>query len=172
MPSTTSRLAIPFPLGTDPVNVPSDMENLANRIDGIIGAESSGTLANRPAFGNAGFKYFATDQTNSGGTLGVWYYDTGSSWDPINPATPDAVYNPGGTFTKLQSGLVNFTTTPVAVTFPDAFTALGSLFLQAVTGLYLPDITASSASGFTVDFYVLSGQGAQSTAFWWLATGS
>jgi hypothetical protein len=33
MPTTTTRLALPYPVGTDPANVPGDMGNLANALD-------------------------------------------------------------------------------------------------------------------------------------------
>lgn len=88
MPATTTRLAIPYPLASDPDNVPQVMENLADRIDAIIGAESSGALSARPNPGNAGFKYFATDQVGAGGTTGVWYYDNGVTWVTVNPNIP------------------------------------------------------------------------------------
>jgi hypothetical protein len=84
----TSRLAIPYPVTSDSNNVPTDMAALANRVDAIIGAENFGLLAARPAAGHAGFKYFATDQTGTGGTTGVWYFDTGTVWLAINPNLP------------------------------------------------------------------------------------
>ena len=42
MPTTTSRLAIPVPLSTDPANVPGDMLNLANALDTGANANYSG----------------------------------------------------------------------------------------------------------------------------------
>jgi hypothetical protein len=85
MPLTTTRLALPYPVSSDPDNVPGDMANLANRLDAILGIDGYGTLAARPAAGNEGFTYFATDQTGAGGTTGVLYYDNGSSWVTLNP---------------------------------------------------------------------------------------
>lgn len=88
MGSTTSRLALPYPAASDPNNVPSDMGNLATRLDGILGLEGYGLLSARPAAGNEGFKYFATDQTGAGGTTGVWFFDNGTTWVAINPNIP------------------------------------------------------------------------------------
>lgn len=85
MAANTTRLALPYPQASDPDNVPSYMQQLADRIDSIIGLEGYGTLAARPAAGNEGFKYFATDQTGAGGTQGVLYYDNGSGWVTVNP---------------------------------------------------------------------------------------
>ena len=42
MPTTTSRLAIPVPLSTDPANVPGDMLNLADALDSGANANYSG----------------------------------------------------------------------------------------------------------------------------------
>jgi hypothetical protein len=97
MPSTTTRAALPFPLSSDPVNVPSDMENLAARIDAVYGPESHGTFADIPAFGNFGFKYFATDITGQDGGLGQWFFDTGVRWCAINPPLPTFALANGST---------------------------------------------------------------------------
>lgn len=96
MGSTTSRLALPYPVASDPDNVPSDIQALATRIDGIVGAESYGPLSSRPAAGNEGFKYFATDQTGAAGSTGVLYYDNGTAWVTVNPNIPFA--GSGGLF--------------------------------------------------------------------------
>ena len=88
MPADTSRDDLPYPLPSDPNDVPDDMEALADRMDAIFGPESSGTLASlpTPTSGEAGAKYFATDAPNSAGTTGVLYWDTGTGQVPINPA--------------------------------------------------------------------------------------
>lgn len=109
MPSSTSRAAIPYPLSTDPVNVPSDMENLANRIDAIYGPESHGTFASIPAFGNFGFKYFATDVAGQDGGLGQWFFDTGTRWCAINPPVPFVKLDGSTPITGSQTFNANIT---------------------------------------------------------------
>lgn len=55
-------------------------------LDGVEGAlealqNGQGTLANRPAAGNSGARYYATD-------AGIEYRDNGTDWVPV--ADPDA----------------------------------------------------------------------------------
>lgn len=85
MPATTTRLALPYPLGTDTPNTPSFLQQLANALDTIVIKWQTGTLALRPSAGNGGFAYLATDQTGADGNLGQWYLDTGTQWILVNP---------------------------------------------------------------------------------------
>lgn len=80
MGSTTSRLDIPYPVSSDPNNIPSDMEALANRLDLLVAPLTYGTFATIPAPGNQGFEYFATD------TL-ILYLDTGTQWIALNESS-------------------------------------------------------------------------------------
>lgn len=89
MPSSTSRLSLPYPLGSDAPNVPSDIENLANALDSIVIKWTYGTLSVRPAAGHAGTVYVATDQVGADGNDGLWCYDNGTSWIEINPPGAD-----------------------------------------------------------------------------------
>lgn len=57
----TSRLALPYPLSTDPTNVPGDVQALAAALDTKTVVYQQGTAAGRPAT-PAGFTvYYATD---------------------------------------------------------------------------------------------------------------
>ena len=83
MALNTSRLTLPYPQETDTCDPPYYFAALAARLDAISIYWSAGVLASRPAFGNPGFVYFATD------TL-LLYYDTGSAWININPPVSTA----------------------------------------------------------------------------------
>lgn len=80
MPATTTRLALPYPLPADSFvlsGTSGAFDALAARLDAIGIAWSTGVLASRPAAGNAGFLYFATDTD-------LLYYDNGTAWVTIN----------------------------------------------------------------------------------------
>ena len=61
----TSRYSIPFPLPTDPVNVSGDMEDLAEKVDEVIGANVGNT-----AYANFLFVSKTGSDDNDGLTLG------------------------------------------------------------------------------------------------------
>lgn len=77
MGSTTSRLALPYPVASDPNNVPSDMQKLAAAVDTDCAAYTQNTFANRPSPSVSGRLFLATDTSNI-------YYDTGSEWLQVN----------------------------------------------------------------------------------------
>jgi hypothetical protein len=81
--SSTSRLALPYPVGSDPTNVPADIQRLANALDGIAMTYSEGTAGARPAAGQHGRIYYSTDS-------GAVYYDYGSGWIQLN-VTPASI---------------------------------------------------------------------------------
>lgn len=83
MPSSTTRLALPYPKAdrSDPFTVAEDLGALAARIDVVAAMAEQGTFAARPAAGTARRLYFATDTA----TL---YYDTGAAWVTVNPPQP------------------------------------------------------------------------------------
>lgn len=92
MSSFTSRLALPYPVGTQAADVPTDMAALATALD-IAVIYGQGVLASRPAFGIQGRLYMATDTSPQ--TL---YYDTGSSWVGVNGTLAHVTtHAPGGT---------------------------------------------------------------------------
>jgi len=78
MAGTTPRLALPYPVGADTVDVPRDMQALANKLDPTTPAFVQGTAAARPAAGVAGRFHYATD-------TGALSYDTGSAWLAVAP---------------------------------------------------------------------------------------
>jgi hypothetical protein len=90
---TTAKLALPYPVPDDSVDVPRDVQALAVKLDPLVATEaevvaintalagkagfSQGTLAARPAAGTAGRLYYATDKPQL-------YYDTGSAWTAVS----------------------------------------------------------------------------------------
>jgi len=71
----TSRLNLEFPLGTDPAAIPTDVEGLANGIDGIIAPWTQATTAPvSPITGQLWWNYVVTSPT-----FGLNYYD-GTAW--------------------------------------------------------------------------------------------
>lgn len=52
MAGTTSRLSIPYPTGTDPVNVATDMQTMATRLDNIATPKYVTALPGSPADGD------------------------------------------------------------------------------------------------------------------------
>jgi hypothetical protein len=74
----TAKLALPYPTGTDTVDVPRDVLALATKLDPLVATQSQGTIAARPAAASAGRFYYATDTA----TL---FYDNGSAWIVVPP---------------------------------------------------------------------------------------
>lgn len=81
MPST-SRLSIPYPAGSDPVDVNGDLQAAVEVLDDAALADQ-GLLSARPAAGLMGRLYRATDN-------GKVYWDTGSAWVAASAATATA----------------------------------------------------------------------------------
>jgi hypothetical protein len=75
---STARLALPYPLPSDPTNVPGDVQALATALDSAVTAEGAGLLSARPAAGTAGRIYRASD-------VPALYWDNGATWDQIWP---------------------------------------------------------------------------------------
>lgn len=75
MANPTTRLHIPYPLSTDPANVPVDMQEMADAIEAnAAGYRGAGVFSARPAAGVPGTFWYATD-------VQVLYYDNGTSWE-------------------------------------------------------------------------------------------
>lgn len=88
MPSTTKH-GLPYPQGTDPVDIPGDIGGLATALDVIIATADAGPLSSRPVStvgtpGKVGRFYYTTDE-------GVAYLDIGTAWVPLNPPVPAGV---------------------------------------------------------------------------------
>lgn len=82
MPATT-RLALPYPAGTDPADVPADLQDLAEALDGAA-LDDQGLLSARPVStpGSPGIRgryFWATDQA-------ILYRDHGTGWTTIYDA--------------------------------------------------------------------------------------
>ena len=98
MAGTTTRMALPYPDGTDAPNVDLAIKNLALGIDSLGGIFGQGTFAARPVStpgspGKTGRWYVVT----SGAETGQVYYDYGTGWIFVNPTTPPNVINQTGT---------------------------------------------------------------------------
>ena len=94
---TTSRLSIPYPAGSDPVDVNGDLQSVAEALDDAALADQ-GLLSARPAAGTMGRLYRATDN-------GKVYWDTGSAWVAAGAATATADLDDAAvTAAKLADG--------------------------------------------------------------------
>ncbi len=98
MPATTTRLALPYPSPSDPNNVPSDLQKLANALDSITADYASGTAASRPAAGVNGRFYLATDS-------GALSLDNGTAWITINASLAALLQNKGDLFAASAAGV-------------------------------------------------------------------
>lgn len=72
--ATTTRLALPYPSGTDTVDVVRDVSALATKLDPSTAIFLQGTAGARPAAGVQGRFYWATDTK-------VLTYDNGTTWE-------------------------------------------------------------------------------------------
>lgn len=81
MPANTTRLSLPYPLGSEAADLgAADFQALAAALDAIIAPTSSGPYGSRPTSttGTPGIvdrRYYATD-------IGLTFRDTGTSWVP------------------------------------------------------------------------------------------
>jgi hypothetical protein len=79
MPSTTADYALPYPVPTDPTNVPGDIQALALRAAAVIKANVTvGIRANRPAPAGIVVEYYATDEARL-------YVTDGTAWFAATP---------------------------------------------------------------------------------------
>jgi hypothetical protein len=79
MPSTTADYALPYPVPTDPTNVPGDIQALALRAAAVIKANVTvGIRANRPAPAGIVVEYYATDEARL-------YVTDGTTWFAATP---------------------------------------------------------------------------------------
>lgn len=151
MPATTTRLALPYPLGTDANNVPADMQKLANAIDGVATVFVQNTFANRPAAAVQGRIFAATDTSNV-------YYDTGTAWIQLNinsaaaaiQAKGDLLVGTGaGAFTRLPAGSDGQMLSPLATASTGMQWAANPLGLPlGLTGVTSPTrYVGATASG-------------------------
>jgi len=97
VPATTTRLALPYPSPSDPNNVPSDLQKLANALDSITADYASGTAASRPTAGVNGRFYLATDS-------GALSLDNGTAWTVINASLAALLQNKGDLFVASAAG--------------------------------------------------------------------
>jgi len=97
VPATTTRLALPYPSPSDPNNVPSDLQKLANALDSITADYASGTAATRPTAGVNGRFYLATD-------TGALSLDNGTAWTVINASLAALLQNKGDLFVASSAG--------------------------------------------------------------------
>ncbi|HWP33197.1 MAG TPA: hypothetical protein VNL97_05565 [Solirubrobacterales bacterium] len=72
MAKTTTRRKLPYPEDTDAADVPLHVGNLAKALDNFA-IDDQGALASRPAAGESGRYYYATDTA-------ALYRDTGTGW--------------------------------------------------------------------------------------------
>lgn len=131
MPGSTTRVALPYPLGADAPDTDGDLRELAEALDAVVALDAQGLASARPAAGVRGRYYFATDTL----TLSR---DTGSAWREV------------GTFVP-----VTFTSTGAAVvplTLKGATSQTGNL-------LEVRDSAGTLLAYFTASGRVTSGRG-------------
>jgi len=85
MPGITTRAALPYPLGTEPVGTSGSgaqqIQDLATSVDSSFAMYAQGANASKPAAGKQGRIYKSTDQA-------ILDYDNGTSWETYRAATP------------------------------------------------------------------------------------
>lgn len=81
MPTPTTRLGLLKPTTADPF-VTQDIADNWQKIDDAIAIDGQGTFANRPAAGQQGRYYYATD-------TGLVYRDDGSTWKAVGHTLHD-----------------------------------------------------------------------------------
>jgi hypothetical protein len=113
-------------------------------IDALLTPNNIGVLALRPAFGQAGQTYLATDATTGPGTTGnangTLYLDIGTAWIPIHYEGPQAYWRIQFDYT------VNYpVNTGAFVEEKLAFLASGSDPLRLSSGISLPALTGPTA---------------------------
>src|SRR5215467_4149631 len=75
----TTRMALPGPAGTDPADVPTDIDKLRKAVDALSMIYLQGATSTRPAASIPGRLFFSTDEN-------VLYWDDGTQWrTPITP---------------------------------------------------------------------------------------
>lgn len=143
MTQNTSKWGLPYPEGTDPADVPSDVEALAESLDGAISIlmGSQGLTADLPDPGDSiqGQIYWSTNGQ-------VYYYFDGTDWQSIGPSTVGTgavgttqLADASVTAVKLASNAV--TTSKVA----DANITTGKLADAAVTTVKIADANVTKA---------------------------
>lgn len=118
------RAALPYPLLTDPADVPASVKALTDRLDPIIAMDDQGPLASRPAAGTRG--RFYTDPST-----GVTYRDDGTQWVAVNPvesAAPSGMVAMfGGPPANIPAGWLYCDGSPVSrTTYAALFSKVGT----------------------------------------------
>jgi hypothetical protein len=162
--SLTTRLQIPYPAGGDIDDVPNWMNQMAVKLDSIIGPVSHGTLGNRPASsvatpGIADRFYYATDVDpdtlpDRGNISGQLYRDNGTGWDPIGPfaakmavgnfSSPAATGNQDITGLGFQPKVVEFTYVDDNGTSLQAMMGQGAMSATSQWALWIRSRASSS----------------------------
>ena len=107
MPTTTSRLGLPYPVGTDPANVPGDMGNLANALDagdnaswaGVVVFDQPGVVGSVPVSPIKGTLY----PVNSSPPYLLYYTGESGSGSSTVPAGWRLVGGPGTNVSNITN---------------------------------------------------------------------
>jgi hypothetical protein len=108
----TARLALPYPVPDDNVDVPRDVKALTDKLDPNITTFVQGTAAMRPPAGVPGRFHYATDN-------GLLTYDDGTMWrnaqPPVTTGVTNVTWPGGGAVSNEMTESHGFTTAPRAV---------------------------------------------------------
>jgi len=110
-------MALPGPAGTDPADVPTDIDKLRQALDVLSMIFGQGAASTRPAAGIAGRMFYATDE-------GVLYYDDGTAWRA--PFTPPGTLRLSATAVAASGWLVCDGKPYPRAEYAALFTAIGT----------------------------------------------
>lgn len=140
MPSTT-RLGLTTPVSSAVADVPTDMATLANQLDALILAYSSGTFSARPAASAlAGKIYWATDYKRS-------YFSDGTNWYDVQPPVGQIIAFPNAT-PPDATWLACDASSVLRATYPALFGLIGTTY-GSVDGTHfnVPDLRGRTIVG-------------------------
>jgi hypothetical protein len=165
LPGTTSRLSLPYPVGTDLVSVyPTASASQMATLDNAV-LFTQGVISAIPAAGTAGRVYYGTD-------VKQFFQDTGSAWQTLSPATATACQ------AVRESSFTATTGSPNRVPLDTILIDQGGNFNTTIhnytvpsTGIYeitsLVAVVSSAANQFLSSYIYQNGVGVVGAASWY-----
>lgn len=142
---STAKYGFPYLLETDPPDVATASEDLAQAVENIIAPAYSGTASARPSAGKFGRYYYATD-------TGQLTFDNGTNWVAI------VAGNPSGSASQtaaqsIGSSAAQLTSCAAAGTMKGGVTFASNVFTVPVAGRYGCFAQISWAPASATTFY-------------------